>query len=143
HNVTAAHPIYPGHEQPLLPSALGFYDLRLDEVRQAQLDLAAEHGVEGFMYYYYWFAGRRLMSMPIESLLASSTPKPFCIMWANENWTRRWDGRSADLLIGQDYDKVPATAFIEDVMEFLKDERYLTVDGKKLLSVYRISQLPD
>lgn len=143
HNVASAHPIYPGHDQPKLPSALGFYDLRLDEVRAAQLDLASAFGVEGFMYYYYWFAGKRLLSMPIESLHASSISKKFCIMWANENWTRKWDGRSSDLLIGQDHDEVPATDFIEDVMEFLRDERYLTVDGKKVLSVYRVTQIPN
>jgi lipopolysaccharide biosynthesis protein len=142
-NVTAAHPIYPGHEQPLLPSDLGFYDLRLDSVRDAQQDLATAFGIEGFMYYYYWFAGKRLMSMPIEKLAAGSTPKTFCLMWANENWTRRWDGRQSDLLIGQDYDEVPATEFIEDVMDFLRDPRYLTVDGRKVISVYRISQIPD
>lgn len=142
-NVTSAHPVYPGHDQPRLPADLGFYDLRLDEVRQAQFDLASTFGVEAFMYYYYWFAGRRLLSMPIEQLAAGTTPKPFCIMWANENWTRRWDGRSTDLLIGQDYDEVSATLFIDDVMEFLKDHRYLRVDGRPVLSVYRISQIPD
>jgi len=142
-NVTSARPVYQGHHQPRLPSDLGFYDLRLDEVRQAQMDLASAHGIEGFMYYYYWFAGRRLLNKPIEALAASDVQKPFCIMWANENWTRRWDGRVSDILIGQDYDKVPATEFIEDVMEFLKDDRYMRVDGKVVLAVYRIGQLPD
>ncbi|WP_273654148.1 glycoside hydrolase family 99-like domain-containing protein [Cellulomonas fimi] len=142
-NVTAAHPVYPGHEQPLLPSDLGFYDLRLDAVRDAQQSLATAYGVEGFMYYYYWFAGRRLLSMPIEKLAAGDTPKTFCLMWANENWTRRWDGRSSDTLIGQDYDTVPATQFIDDILEFIRDERYLKVDGRPLVSVYRISQIPD
>jgi len=142
HNVTSAQAVYPTHDQPKLPSALGFYDLRLDEVRTAQLNLAEAFGIEGFMYYYYWFTGKRLLSMPIESLHASSIRKKFCIMWANENWTRKWDGRSSDVLIGQDYGEVPATDFIEDVMEFLRDERYLTVDGKKVLSVYRVTQIP-
>lgn len=142
-NVTSARPVYQGHHQPRLPSDLGFYDLRLDEVRQAQMDLASAHGVEGFMYYYYWFAGRRLLNKPIEALAASDVQKPFCLMWANENWTRRWDGRVSDILIGQDYDKVPATEFIEDVMEFLKDDRYMRIDGKVVLAVYRIGQLPD
>lgn len=142
-NVTAAHPVYPGHEQPLLPADLGFYDLRLDAVRDAQQALAGRFGIEGFMYYYYWFAGRRLLSMPIEKLAAGETPKNFCLMWANENWTRRWDGRQSDLLIGQDYDTVPAVDFIDDILEFLQDPRYLTVDGRKVVSVYRISQIPD
>ena len=142
-NVTAALPVYRGHNQPNLPSDLGFYDLRLDEVRQAQMDLATDHGVAGFMYYYYWFAGRRLLNLPIESLAAGAVHKPFCIMWANENWTRTWDGRDADVLMGQDYDTVPATEFIDDVLEFLADPRYLRIDGKPILAVYRPGQMPD
>jgi lipopolysaccharide biosynthesis protein len=107
------------------------------------MDLATEHGVTGFMYYYYWFAGRRLLNLPIEKLAASSVQKPFCLMWANENWTRRWDGRTSDILMGQDYDKVPATEFIDDVLEFLADPRYLRLHGRPVLAVYRPTQLPD
>ena len=142
-NVTSARPIYQGQNQPNLPSDLGFYDLRLDEVRSAQMELAAAHGIEGFMYYYYWFAGHRLLHTPIDALLDSEIQKPFCIMWANENWTRRWDGRSADVLMGQDYDRVPASSFIDDVMPFLLDPRYMRIDGRPMLAVYRISQIPD
>jgi len=142
-NVTAARPVYLGHNQPNLPSELGFYDLRLDEVRQAQMDLASEHGVTGFMYYYYWFAGKRLLNLPIEKLAANSVQKPFCLMWANENWTRRWDGRTSDILMGQDYDTVPATEFIDDVLEFLADPRYLRLQGRPVLAVYRPTQMPD
>jgi lipopolysaccharide biosynthesis protein len=142
-NVTAARPIFEGHNQPNLPADLGFYDLRLDEVRAAQMELAAGHGIEGFMYYYYWFAGHRLLSTPVDALLASDVQKPFCLMWANENWTRRWDGRSSDILMGQDYEHVPASEFIDDVMKFLADPRYLRVDGRPVLAVYRISQIPN
>jgi lipopolysaccharide biosynthesis protein len=142
-NVTAAEPVYRGHYQPRLPADLGFYDLRLDEVREHQAQLAAAHGVRGFMYYYYWFAGRRLMSVPIERLLEQDVDFPFCVMWANENWTRRWDGRVDDVLIGQDYEAAPAEQFIDDVMPFLLDDRYLRVDGKAVISVYRIAQIPD
>jgi lipopolysaccharide biosynthesis protein len=142
-NVTAALPVFIGHNQPKLAGELGYYDLRLDEIRVQQLTLATEHGIEGFMYYYYWFAGKRLMSMPIEKLVESDIQKSFCIMWANENWTRRWDGRTEDILIAQAYDTVPAEDFINDVMEFLVDERYLRVDGKPVLAVYRLGQLPD
>ncbi len=141
--MVAARPVYHGHYQPRLPTDLGFYDLRLDEARAAQADLAAFAGVEGFMYYYYWFAGRRLMSAPIESLLRGELDFPFCIMWANENWTRRWDGASSDVLIGQDYDRVDPAQFLDDVAEFLADPRYLRIDGRPVLSVYRPNQLPD
>lgn len=140
-NVAAAQPVYKGHYQPKLPADLGFYDLRLDAVREAQAELGAAHGLAGFMYYYYWFAGRRLLSQPIERLAGSEIDKPFCIMWANENWTRSWDGRSKDVLIGQDYDTVPAEQFIDDVMDFLRDHRYIRVDGKPLLAVYRPGQM--
>jgi lipopolysaccharide biosynthesis protein len=142
-NVTAARPVYLGHNQPNLPSDLGFYDLRLDDVRQEQMDLATEHGIDGFMYYHYWFAGTRLLNLPIDKLAESDVNKPFCIMWANENWTRRWDGRSSDVLMGQDYSRVPATGFIDDAMHFLADPRYLRIDGKPVLAVYRIAQIPD
>jgi lipopolysaccharide biosynthesis protein len=141
-NVTAAQPVYLGHNQPNLPADLGFYDLRLDAVRAAQMDMAARYGIEGFMYYYYWFAGKRLLSTPIESLSTGEVHKPFCLMWANENWTRRWDGRAKDVLIAQDYEHVPAEEFIEDVMPFLADERYIRVAGRPVLAIYRSAQIP-
>lgn len=141
HNVAGAIPAYEGHYQPKIPTELGFYDLRLDDVRRSQFDLAAAHGISGFMYYYYWFSGERLLNLPVEKLLASDVQSPFCLMWANENWSRRWDGRSEDILIGQDYDKVPAEDFIDDVMEFLKDPRYIRIDGKAVLAVYRPGQM--
>ena len=140
-NVTAAQPVYQGHYQPRLPRDLGFYDLRLDDVRRAQLELAAECGIEGFMYYYYWFAGKRLLDMPIEALRRGDIPQPFCIMWANENWTRRWDGRASDVLIAQDYDDVPAEQFIDDILPFLADDRYMTIDGRKIVAIYRPAQI--
>ena len=142
-NVTAARPVYLGHNQPNLPSDLGFYDLRLDAVRQEQMDLASAHGIDGFMYYHYWFAGQRLLNLPIDKLAESDVNKPFCIMWANENWTRRWDGRTSDVLMGQDYSRVPATQFIDDAMHLLADPRYLRIDGKPVLAVYRVAQIPD
>ncbi len=142
-NVTVARPVFQGHNQPLLPADLGFYDLSSDVVRRRQRDMSARAGIEGFMYYYYWFAGKRLMSKPLESLVASDIDQPFCIMWANENWTRRWDGRESDILVGQDYERVPAEDFIDDVIPFLKDPRYIRIDGKVVLAVYRIAQIPD
>ncbi|MBC7594088.1 MAG: glycoside hydrolase family 99-like domain-containing protein [Kineosporiaceae bacterium] len=142
-NVAAGAPVFWGHNQPLLPADLGFYDLTSDDVRAAQWDLASRAGLDGFMYYYYWFAGKKLMNTPIESLLASDSPTPFCIMWANENFTRRWDGGEKNILIGQDYDKAPATGFIHDVLPLISDERYLRIDGKPVIAVYRVAQIPD
>lgn len=142
-NVAAARPVFHGHNQPLLPSDLGFYDLSNDAVRGKQFALARSAGIEGFMYYYYWFAGKKLMNMPIENLLASNDQAPFCIMWANENWTRRWDGSTENVLIAQDYDEVPATQFIHDVLPLIKDSRYIRINNKPIISVYRITQIPD
>jgi lipopolysaccharide biosynthesis protein len=142
-NVTAAQPVYKGHYQPRFPRDLGFYDLRLDVVRTAQRDLAADAGIEGFMYYHYWFAGRPMLERPLELLRRSDLDQPFCIMWANENWTRRWDGRHDDVLLAQDYDRVPAERFLDDVLPLLADRRYMTVDGKKVIAVYRPGQLID
>ena len=140
-NVAAAIPAWRGHYQPKQPTDLGYYDLELDRVRMDQADLAAANGIGAFMYYYYWFSGKRILNRPIEKLKASGLDFPFCIMWANENWTRRWDGRSQDILIGQDYSQAPAEDFIDDVMEFLLDPRYLRVDGKALIAVYRPAQM--
>ncbi|WP_020075426.1 glycoside hydrolase family 99-like domain-containing protein [Cryocola sp. 340MFSha3.1] len=142
-NVTAARPVFEGHNQPLLPSELGFYDLSVEGVRDRQYDLARSAGIEGFMYYYYWFSGKKLMDLPVERLHAADGDQPFCLMWANENWSRRWDGSESSILIAQDYDQVPAEQFIEDVMHLLLDPRYIRVDGKPLVAVYKIAQLPD
>lgn len=142
-NVAAAKPSYLGHVQPLLPGELGFYDLTNEQARRAQGELASAASLEGFMYYYYWFAGKKLMDLPLEAHVSSTSPGKFCIMWANENWTRTWDGGDEDILIGQDYDHVPATQFIHDVIHLLTDDRYLTVGGLPLIAIYRVTQIPD
>ena len=142
-NVASAKPLYLGHRQPALPSDLGYYDLRHDGVREEQYRLARNAGVEGFMYYYYWFEGKKLMDLPVEALVNSDQDHPFCLMWANENWTRRWDGWEEDVLIAQDYDSVPAEQFIEDVRHLITDPRYTRIDGKPVLAVYRITQIPN
>lgn len=142
-NVASAKPVFPGHRQPNLPSDLGYYDLRDPSVRPRQYAMAQAAGIAGFMYYYYWFAGKRLMDLPVEELVNSTDQHPFCLMWANENWTRRWDGGDTNVLIAQDYERVPAEQFIDDVRHLITDERYLRIDGRPLLAVYRITQIPD
>jgi len=113
-NVAAAKPLFPGHYQPRLPADLGFYDLRLADVLEAQADLARDHGIHGFCYHYYFFKnGRRLLERPLERMLASGTPDfPFCLCWANENWTRRWDGRESEVLVAQEHDAQNDLAFL-------------------------------
>jgi hypothetical protein len=141
--VARARPLYVGHRQPRLPRDLGFYDLRLPETRLAQARLAMEYGVSAFCYYYYWFNGERLLERPLEEVLKSGEPDfPFCICWANENWSRRWDGRESDVIIGQRYADGFARRFINDVIPILRDPRYLRFEGKPVLLVYRVRQIP-
>ncbi|MBR8829275.1 MAG: glycoside hydrolase family 99-like domain-containing protein [Gomphosphaeria aponina SAG 52.96 = DSM 107014] len=143
-NVTKAKPLFEGHYQPKLPADLGFYDLRLPEVRDAQARLAKKYGVYGFCYYYYWFAGKRLLDRPVDEILKSKHPDfPFCLCWANENWSRRWDGSENDILIAQDHSFENNKAFAESLVPFLKDERYIRVNGKPIMLIYRANILPD
>ena len=103
-NVAKARPRFRGHYQPHIPADLGFYDLRLEESRIAQANLAKEYGIYGFCYYHYWFNGHQLMERPLEEILSSGKPDfPFMICWANENWTRAWDGSEKQILIKLKY----------------------------------------
>lgn len=143
-NVTRAKPCFTSHQQPLLPSELGFYDLRIPEVQIQQASLAREYGIAGFCYYYYWFHGRKLLERPLEGMLASGEPDfPFCLCWANENWTRRWDGEDEAILIAQEHSPESDARFIDDVLPALLDPRYIKRNGEPLLLVYRADLLAD
>jgi lipopolysaccharide biosynthesis protein len=143
-NVAAARPVVPGHHQPHLPADLGFYDLRLPETRQAQAELARTHGVDAFCYYHYWFTGRQVLQRPVDEIVASGQPDfPFCLCWANEDWTRAWDGRSGQVLLQQDYSDADDIAHIRHLLPVLADRRYLRVGGRPVLLVYRTELMPD
>jgi hypothetical protein len=142
--VARGRPRFAGHYQPHLPERLGFYDLRLPATRAAQATLAREHGIHGFCYYHYWFGGRRLLERPFAEVLASGQPDfPFCVCWANENWTRRWDGGEQTVLVQQNYSADDDCAFIEHLLPAFRDARYIRVQGAPLLLVYRAGALPD
>ena len=143
-NVTRSRPKFRGHYQPHLPADLGYYDLRIPEVRELQAELARSHGISGFCYYHYWFNGKRLLERPLAEVLNSGKPDfPFCICWANENWTRLWDGCEQEMLIGQDYSADDDRKHIRSLLPLFADARYVRVDGKPLFTVYRSSHLPD
>jgi lipopolysaccharide biosynthesis protein len=143
-NVAQAKPSFPGHYQPHLPGDLGFYDLRLSEVREAQAELARHHGIHGFCYYHYWFNGREILERPFNEVLTSGKPDfPFCLCWANENWTRIWDGGEDQVLLQQHYGAEDDRAHIRALMPAFADARYIRVGGRPLFLVYRTELLPD
>ena len=143
-NVTRAAPNFVGHYQPHLPADLGFYDLRLPEIQEAQADLARAYGVHGFCYYYYWFDGTRLLEHPVERMRESGRPElPYCLCWANENWTRRWDGADREILIAQNPSRADDERLIRELLPHFHDPRYVRVDGKPIFIVYRVGLLPD
>ena len=143
-NVRKAKPNFAGHLQPHRPGELGYYDLTDPAIREAQAQLARDHGVDAFCYYHYWFGGRRLLERPLDAVLASGRPDfPFCVCWANENWTRRWDGLDHEVLMAQRYSVDDARAFITSLLPLFRDRRYVRIDGRPLLLVYKIAELPD
>ena len=143
-NATKAMPLFPGHYQPHLPTDFGFYDLRVRQTRRDQIVTAKEYGIGAFCYYYYWFSGRRILHEPLDDMLADKdSDMPFCLCWANENWTRRWDAAEHEILIAQEYHKNDDLEFIKSIVPFMKDPRYIRQNGSPVLLVYRPQHLPD
>jgi hypothetical protein len=150
HNVVQAKKLFRGHKQPHLPADLGFYDLRLEETRIAQAELAKSAGIEGFCYWHYWFGnGRRLLERPFNEVVSSGKPDfPFCLGWANESWaTTSWSNRASHIksriLCEQTYSPEDSIAHFKALLPAFRDGRYITVDGKPLFYVYRPLNLPD
>jgi lipopolysaccharide biosynthesis protein len=143
-NVTKAKPLFKGHYQPHLPADLGFYDLRLEESRLAQEELAKKFGIGAFCYYHYWFNGKKLLDEPLRRKLVNvNETLPFMICWANENWTRVWDGSINEVLMEQNYSEEDDINHIMYLMEYLKDSRYLKFNGKHVVAIYKSELIPN
>ncbi|MGI4730121.1 MAG: glycosyltransferase WbsX family protein [Janthinobacterium lividum] len=143
-NVTKALPRYVGHRQPKLPADLGFYDLSKVETLRRQAELARRSGVYGFCIHDYWFSGRKVLETPLNLILANpDIDLRFCLNWANENWSRRWDGSESDLLLEQHYDPQDRDGYARSILPAVRDPRYIRIEGRPLVLVYRPSLLPE
>ncbi|WP_053976086.1 glycoside hydrolase family 99-like domain-containing protein [Mangrovimonas xylaniphaga] len=143
-NVVKAKPRFENHYQPHLPADLGFYDLRLHEIREQQVQLAKDNGIYGFCYYHYWFNGKRVLDRPFEEVFESKKPDfPFCLCWANENWTRAWDGSERDILLEQSYSEQDDKEHINYLIKYFKDDRYIKVNGKPVFIFYKPDLFPN
>lgn len=144
-NIGKAQPLFKGHYQPFLPTELGYYDLRLPEIRKQQADLAREYGIEGFCYWHYWFGGKRLLDMPFNEVVKSGEPDfPFCLCWANHSWSAIWIGDAKKIIIEQTYPGLEDyTKHFYELLPAFKDKRYITVNGKLLFSVFAPTAIPD
>lgn len=143
HKVRAANPLFVGHYQQHVPHPdLGYYLLDSTAVLKQQAEMMKKAGVYGQVFYHYWFGGRLILEKAAQMLLADSTvDMPFCFCWANENWTRRWDGNEREVLLGQNYGEEDAAGFIRYLIPFFRDPRYIKVRGRPVVFIYRPSSV--
>lgn len=141
-NVTRTLPYFPGHIQPYLPSDLGFYDLNNSEILRSQIDLATHYGLTGFCFHYYWFQGKKVLQKPLENFLKINPSNfEFSVCWANEPWSRRWDGSDHDVIIPQNHSFEDDKNLIFDLIPLMERSNYIRVNGRPLLILYRPSLL--
>ncbi|MEF2967309.1 glycoside hydrolase family 99-like domain-containing protein [Paenibacillus sp. M1] len=143
-NTSKARPLYPGHRQPKVPYENYYYNLTDSSARHWQALLAQSYGIYGFCYYHYWFNGKQLLEQPLKQILRLGAPDlPFCLSWANESWTRKWDGGPHQILMEQTYgDENEWTQHFYELLTAFRDERYIRVDGKPLFVIYRPGDIP-
>lgn len=143
-NVRGAKPLFPGHNQPVVPLNDYYYDLSDSDTLIWQHRLAAQYGIDGFIYYHYWFNGKTLLEKPVENLLSThDATQQFCLCWANEPWTRAWDGKDKEVLMPQTFGGVKDwIAHISYLLSFFKDRRYLRIDDRPVLFVYSPRNIP-
>jgi lipopolysaccharide biosynthesis protein len=143
-NTTKALPRYVGHYQPRLPADLGFYDLSQAETIRRQLELSRRAGIYGFCIHYYWFSGTSVLSTPLKIILENpDIDIKFFLNWANESWSRRWDGSESDVLLHQRYDDDDVLRFAESILSAVTDPRYIRVNGRPAIMIYRPGEIPD
>ena len=143
-NVRVARPNFRGHYQPRIPTDLGYYDLRDPSIMDRQAALAKQYGVHGFCYYYYNFSGQRVLDMPLERILQTGKPDiPFCLAWANENWTRTWVGESNKPILQHEYNAETNLSVILDLLRYMRHPLYIRVGTRPLLLVYRANVIPN
>jgi lipopolysaccharide biosynthesis protein len=143
-NVKKANPLFRDHYQPHIPLDNNYYDLSSNDVLINQAALAEAYGIYGFCFYHYWFNGKLLLEKPIHNLLANKAPDfPFCLSWANENWTRKWDGAEQQVLMRQEYSLEDDKAHINYLLPIFNDERYIKIDGKPVFLMYRSELHPN
>lgn len=142
-NTSRALPLFTGHYQPHIPYDVGYYDLNNIEALQRQIYLAKRYGVYGFCFHYYWFSGEKIMEKPINLLLQhKELEMPFCVSWATENWTSIWDGGDKNVMIEQKLEDGDDEKFMADILPFFKDNRYIKIDGKPILAIYKCKTFP-
>lgn len=143
-NVKKAVSLYPNHLQPRSPINNYYYNLMDTEAREWQAETAKAYGIYGFCYYHYWFRGKQLLEGPIQEILKSKTPNfPFCLSWANEPWTRRWDGMEHDVLMPQEYgDEEDWSTHFYSLLDVFQDKRYIRVQDKPVFLIYRSASIP-
>ncbi|NCC60278.1 MAG: methyltransferase domain-containing protein [Verrucomicrobiae bacterium] len=143
-NTRKAKPLFPGHYQPREPHPdIGYYDLSDIKTLKCQVDMAKKFGIYGFCFYHYWFHGTRLLGRPVDMLLGNKDIEmPFCLCWANETWSKKWDGKDHHILIEQKFSPEDDLQFIEFLAPYFRDPRYIRVNGRPILLVYRVSKLP-
>nr|QIM10661.1 hypothetical protein PlAlph_5530 [uncultured Alphaproteobacteria bacterium] len=138
HNVSKTFPYYTGHYQPHIPYDVGFYDLSIPKVMYRQVELAKQYGIDGFCFHYYWFNGQRLLETPIFNWLKNKDLYlPFCLCWANENWSKLWDGGDKEIIMPQQHKEQDDDNFFKDILPFFKDKRYITINNKPLFILYK------
>nr|WP_305182378.1 glycoside hydrolase family 99-like domain-containing protein [uncultured Schaedlerella sp.] len=142
-NTSRAIPLFPGHYQPHIPYDVGYYDLLNPSTFERQIFLAKHYGIYGFCFHYYWFSGKRIMEKPLELFLEhKELDMPFCLDWATENWTMLWDGGDKEIMMEQKLRDGDGEKFMSDILPFMKDPRYIRIDNKPVLVIYRVNMFP-